>query len=151
MTLKIELTIEEAQPSLAIRFRAPAEQLPAEVGRIYGEIISYLNGMEGVFPKAAYAAYHNMDMQDLDVEAGFTLNKPVKGKGEILESKVPAGKQVSCVYKGPYSKMESTYNAMTEWMKANHYTPTGAAYEFYLNSPTEVAESELLTRVMFPV
>jgi len=40
---------------------------------------------------------------------------------------------------------------MTGWMQKNQYIPTGVAYEFYLNSPEEVQESELLTRIMFPL
>jgi len=47
--------------------------------------------------------------------------------------------------------MEGVYNAMTEWMNANGHTPTGVVYEFYLNSPMEVPESELLTKIVFLV
>nr|WP_243131741.1 GyrI-like domain-containing protein [Desulfallas thermosapovorans] len=46
---------------------------------------------------------------------------------------------------------ELAYNALTQWISENGYTPTRLAYEFYLNSPCDTPESELLTRITFPV
>jgi effector-binding domain-containing protein len=40
---------------------------------------------------------------------------------------------------------------MQKWMTENGHQPTGIVYEFYLNSPMEVSEDELLTRVVFPL
>jgi len=82
---------------------------------------------------------------------GVLVSKPVPGKGEITSTAIPAGKQVAGIFQGPYSKMEPFYKSMTDWMTANGLIPTGVVYEFYLNSPMEVAESELLTKVVFPV
>lgn len=45
--------------------------------------------------------------------------------------------------------MEGFYNALIEWMTSQGHIPTGVVYEFYLNSPMEVPESELLTKVVF--
>lgn len=47
--------------------------------------------------------------------------------------------------------MGLTYEAMKRWIKEKGYTPSGAAYEFYYNSPADVPESGLLTKIMFPV
>ena len=45
--------------------------------------------------------------------------------------------------------MAPTYAAMNGWMSDNGYVPTGVVYEFYYNSPEEVPESELLTKIEF--
>ncbi|WP_347490958.1 GyrI-like domain-containing protein [Desulfoscipio sp. XC116] len=92
-----------------------------------------------------------MDMQDLDLEIGFPVNGVLPGKDRIKPGEIPAGKQVSCIHKGPYNQVESAYNALTQWIKENGYTPTWTAYEFYLNSPCETSENELLTRITMPV
>jgi len=55
------------------------------------------------------------------------------------------------MYKGPYELMEPVYKAMSEWMNANNYIPTGVAYELYFNDPSQVPPSELLTKIIFPV
>lgn len=151
MDYKIELKEEKSQPVLAVRFKSSVQEVPSQLGRIYGSIINYIEKLGCTDPLMPYAAYFNLDMQDLDIEAGFTITKAVSGEGEIHAGEIPAGQQVSCVHKGPYTACEVAYNQMTAWMQKNQCTPTGVAYEFYLNSPEEVPESDLLTRIMFPV
>jgi effector-binding domain-containing protein len=151
MDYKIEVKEETTQPVLAVRFRSSVEELPAQLGRIYGSIINYIQGSGGTTPLIPYVAYFNMDMQDLDLEAGFTVTEAISGEGEIVAGEIPAGKQVFCTHKGPYAASEAAYKEMTEWMQKNQCIPTGVAYEFYLNSQEEVPESELLTRIIFPL
>ncbi len=151
MDYKFELSEQPAQPVLSMRTRTAVGNLPQELGKAYGAIIAYLNEIGEKPVEAAFSAYYNMDMSDLDVEMGFPVSKPLAGKGEIKAGEIPAGKQVSCMYKGPYKKMEPVYNAIMQWINENGYTPTGVAYEFYYNSPMEVPESELLTKVVFPL
>jgi effector-binding domain-containing protein len=134
-----------------MRTRTSVDNLPQELGKAYYGIIQYLNEIGEKPMEAAFAAYYNMDMEDLDIEMGFPVIKPLAGKGEIKASEIPAGKQVSYLYKGPYNGMEPVYNAMMQWINENGHTPTGVAYEFYYNSPEEVPESELLTKVVFPL
>lgn len=69
----------------------------------------------------------------------------------IVASEIPAGKQVSVLYTGSYEKMEEPYNELTKWFTEQGYIPSGTAYEFYLNSPQEVAPEALQTIIMFPV
>jgi len=38
-----------------------------------------------------------------------------------------------------------------QWISEIGHTPTGVAYEFYYNAPGEVPESELLTKIVFPL
>lgn len=74
----------------------------------------HLNYSNSTTPLMPYAAYFNLDMQDLDLEAGFTVTRAVDGEGEIVAGEIPAGKQVSCTHKGPYAATEAVYNEMTE-------------------------------------
>ncbi|MFZ5966227.1 MAG: GyrI-like domain-containing protein [Bacillota bacterium] len=151
MNYKFEVTVQQAQPVLSMRARTSVGNLPQELGKAYHMIIQHLNEIGENPLEAAFAAYYNMDMEDLDVEMGFLVSKPLDGKGEIKSGEIPAGKQVSCMHKGPYNQMEPLYHAMMQWINENGYTPTGTAYEFYYNSPMDVPESELLTKVVFPV
>ncbi|MCX5780858.1 MAG: GyrI-like domain-containing protein, partial [Firmicutes bacterium] len=148
MDYQFEVSEPSAQSTLAIRTRTPAANLPQELGKAYGAIYQYLLEIGQKPTGAAYAAYYNMDMQDLDVEMGFIVEKPIEGRGEIKASEIPGDKQVSCMYKGPYNQMEPVYKAMMEWMAVNQYIPTGVAYELYFNDPSQVPESELLTKIV---
>ena len=151
--MQYQIIMEEkaAQPTIAIRTRAAVQNLPQVLGKAYGDIMNYLMEI-GVQPAGApYVGYFNIDMQDLDLEIGFPVEQAISGKGDIQASEIPAGKQVSCLHTGPYSKVEPAYNAMMEWVPANGYTATGVSYEFYLNDPEQTPENELLTKIVFPL
>lgn len=125
--------------------------LPQVLGAAYGSIMQYLAEI-GEYPSGApFAAYYNMDMQDLDVEVGFPVSKTIPGKNEIKPGEIPAGKHAACLHVGRYSEVEPAYNALMQWIKENGYTPTGVAYEFYLNDPSRTPETELQTRIAFPL
>lgn len=151
MSFKIELVGQEAQPVLFIRTRTAIEHLPQLIGASYGKIMRYLEELGEQPANAPYTAYYNLDMQDLDVEIGFPVAKSLPGKDDIESGEIPRGKYVSTMYKGPYSQMQEPYNEITKWMEAGAHEPTGVCYEYYLNAPGEVPESELLTRIAIPV
>lgn len=148
---KFQVTEQPAQPVLSVRKRTSVGNLPQELGKAYGAIIEYLNEIGEQPLNVAFAAYYNMDMENLDVEMGFPVPKVLPGKGEIKTGEIPAGKQVFYLHKGSYNTMEPAYHAMMQWIEENGYIPTGVSYEFYYNSPGEVDESELLTKIMFPL
>lgn len=149
--LKIELSEEKAQPVVTIRKTTCLELLPQVIGESYEKIMAYLaeQGEQPIF--APFTAYHNLDMQNLDVEMGFPVARLLPEKGDIKARELPTGKVVSSMYKGPYSGMEQPYNEMARWIEDNGYTATGISYEYYFNSPHEVPESELLTKIVMPV
>lgn len=151
MDYKIELTEQPAQPVLSIRTRTSVGNLPKELGRAYQGIAEYLNENGEQPAGAPFTAYYNMDMENLDVEIGFPVSKALEGKGEIKASQIPSGKQVSCMHHGPYEASVAAYDAMSKWIAEKGYVPTGVAYEFYFNSPVEVPESKLLTKIVFPL
>lgn len=147
MTWQIELKPQAFQPTLSIRFRTKAENLPNQIGECYRQIAAYLEEIGEKIAGVPFTAYHNMDMQDLDVEIGFPVEKPLPGQGDILSGGIPEGWIVTSMFKGHYSGMEPMYKAMFQWIAEHDCIPTGVCYEYYYNSPMEVPESELLTRV----
>ncbi|HWQ77944.1 MAG TPA: GyrI-like domain-containing protein [Anaerovoracaceae bacterium] len=151
MGYQFELIDEKEQPVLSMRTRTPVGNLPQELGKAYGAIIQYIGEIGEKTEGPAFAAYYSMDMEDLDVEMGFLVPKPIPGNDEIQANVIPAGKQAVYLYKGPYAEMEPAYRAMMAWLDENSYVPTGVSYEFYYNSPEEVPESELLTKIIFPL
>jgi effector-binding domain-containing protein len=151
MNSGIALKEEQAQPVLSIRARAAVQDLPAIIGESYGKIMEYMYQIGQQPAGAPFVAYYNMDMEDLDLEIGFPVAVPLDGNDEINRSEIPAGKYVSMTYKGPYAGMEKPYTEMAKWIGENGYKAKGISYEYYYNSPMEVPESELLTRIVMPV
>ncbi len=151
MDYKFEVSEPGAQPALAIRTRTPVTNIGQVMGQAFGKVYQCIMETGAKPGNCAFSAYYNMDMNDLDVDIGFVMAEPAPGRGEVHAMEIPGGKQVSCMYIGPYDQMEPAYAAMNEWMAANNYIPTGIAYEFYYNDPSMVPPSELLTKIMFPV
>ena len=140
-----------AQPTLTIRRRASAKNLPQAMGEAYGAIVQYLGqlGEQPVGPP--FCAYYNTDMADLDVETGFAVDKKLADKGEIQAGEMPLGMMASCLFTGPYVEMAPAYEALATWIEENGMEATGVAYEFYLNDPNEVPPEELKTQIVFPL
>lgn len=149
--MKIQLFEQKAQSVLSIRKRTALEELPNLIGDSYMKILGYLDELEERPSDVPFTAYYNLDMHDLDVEMGFPVARSLPGKGEVKAGEIPPGKIVSMMYKGPYAGMEQPYNEMTKWISENGYEPTGVSYEYYYNSPADVAEDELLTRIVMPL
>lgn len=151
MTCKFEVLEQNVQSTLSIRTTTSQEELPKLIGKSYMEIYEYLNQLGACPAGPPFTAYYNLDMQNLDVELGFPVADRLSGKDNIQAGEIPKGFYVSNMYKGPYSDMHKVYDEMFKWIADNNYEPTGVYYEYYLNSPEEVSESDLLTRIVWSV
>jgi len=139
------------QPALSIRMRAAAQDLPQIFGKGYGEIAQYLGELQAQPAGPPFAIYYNMDMQDFDVEFGFPVSTNLTGRDNIHSNETPSGKSASGLHIGPYSDVESTYNALFQWIKDSGYEATGVAYEMYLNDPDQTLPEKLETKIFLPV
>lgn len=149
--IKVQLIDLAAQPVLMVKKITTMEMLPKIIGENYIKIFEYLTQL-GETPKdAPYTAYYNLDMQNLNIELGFPVSKMFPNKDEIKASEIPACKAAIAMYKGPYSNMNELYNDIFKFIEENEFTPVGVYYEHYYNSPNEVPESELLTKIVIPV
>jgi len=151
MEYEIKLLDLPAQPVLVMRAVVPVEKLPEFFGKAFGGVMAYLGEIGEAPAGMPFGAYFNLDMSALEVEAGFPVANKLPGKGEILCKEIPAGKFVSSVHRGAYDSVAPAYEALTEWAKANHYEPSGVAYEYYLNDPSADPSIVAETEVRFPV
>lgn len=72
-----------AQPTLAIRSRAAVQDLPRVLREDYGAIAQELGEQGERPPGLPFVAYHNMDIQDLDIEIGFPVTRELPGKNDV--------------------------------------------------------------------
>ncbi len=135
------------QPTLCVRKTTRVEDLPMLIGQSYAKIATYLQEAGETMADVPFVAYHNMDMQNLEVEIGFPVAASLPGKADILPGSIPAGKAVFCLYRGPYGDMVPIYEEMARWIDAAGYCPAGPSYEFYYNGPGFPPE-ELLTKIV---
>ena len=149
MPYTCELLQKEAQPVLSIRTRIPVSEMKFFLGGAYQAIMLYTAELGGEFAGPPYAAYYNMDMQDLDVEAGFPVTKKLPAKGIIQSNEIPAGYYAATLHIGSYPQAEKAYAELSEWVKINGYQPSGLVYEIYLNDPNEIPEDQLQEQILY--
>lgn len=152
--MKIEPGEQLSQPALSIRAKVPEKDLPDHVGKCYEKIISYLNEIGEKPAGAPFIAYYNIDTENLrgdgiwDMEVGFPVSGELPEKGDVKPAVIMKGKTISCIYKGAYTGLGMAYSELSEWIKANHYHSLKVSYEYFYNSPAEVPEEELLTKIV---
>jgi effector-binding domain-containing protein len=105
------------------------------------------NGMEPA--GAPYAMYFNMDMENLEVEAGFPVEKALPGEGEVISSTIPGGEVASTIHKGSFDTLEQSYTALTSFVKEQNKVPTGICYEVYLSDPETTKPEDMLTELVY--
>lgn len=139
-----------ARPALAVRFYAPVQDLPRQFSRVYGMIMDYINEIGAEHPEGVFAIYHNMNMEKLDVEAGFSVSKAIAAKDLISSIEIPGGSYAVCHYTGPYDKMSPAYWELQKFAKDKGYMVGQIAYEWYLTGP-DVPPNKMKTDIAFPV
>jgi len=151
MNYAFQITNEEKKHLLKIKRRVAVQDIPTILGECYSKIVQYMHEVSASMSGAPFVAYYNMDMNDLEIDIVIPVATEIPGKGDIEADILPAGEYISTLHIGPYSTMEPAYHAITEYIQTEKLEITGVAYEFYLNDPSEVPESELQTRIMFRI
>ena len=150
MAHNCELEEQLAQPALTVRTRAAVQDLPQLFGKTYGEIMQYLGELGEQPAGMPFAAYFNMDMQNLDIEIGFPVARQFAGRGNIQPSEFPGGKLATTLHIGPYDQCGAAYADLSNWIKEHGYEPTGVAYEVYMDGP-ETPPEKIRTQIIYPL
>ena len=145
-----ELQEHAPRHTVSIRFRSPEQELPVRFGRVWSSIGEYLGALGEPPVGPPFAIYYNMDMQDLDIEAGVPLARPLPGKGDIQAGHIPGGVFAICHYTGPYDQVGPAYEQLVQFVRERGYAVAGAAYEWYFDGP-DVPPQDSRTDIVFPV
>ena len=108
-------------------------------------------------PRAIYTAYTGEETE-------FTVAIPIQSGGEggaadgsVVVGELPGGDALRFVHEGPYEDLSTTYDKITEWMKAEGMLATeadweshGPVWEVYLNDPATTPSEKLLTHIFVP-
>jgi effector-binding domain-containing protein len=119
-------------------------------GYSFDKIAKYLESQNELPSDAPIVCFHNMDLENLDVEIGFPVACPLNGKDDIAASTIPSLKVISTIDLGSYEKQDPTLEELFTWIQENGYEMQGEIYYQYLND-TERPENELLTKMIIPI
>ena len=69
------------QHTVAVRTHTPVSALATVVGEALRQVMQYVGAMGAQATGAPFVAYYNMDMENLDIAAGFPWTAPCRGRG----------------------------------------------------------------------
>ncbi len=147
----MEIRNVEDRNSLSIRLTTAGSELPGRIGECYGEIWAYMSrkGIKAI--GMPFVLYHNMDMNNLDVDIGWQIEQDDPGEGRIRQMVVTGGEVLYAMHAGPYSALEDTYREVMAYIGENKIKTAEWMYEIYLNSPEDTPEENLKTEIYFPI
>ncbi len=148
---RIEIVKKAKQPIISIKTTTELEKLPKLIKETYEKIEKYLAEI-GEYPEdIPFVRYFNMEMENLKVEIGFPVSKELSGKEDIKFSHIEEMIAIYALYQGPYQEMGETYDEIINWIEENGMKTNGIFLESYYNSPDDVPEDKLLTRILMPL
>lgn len=145
----MEIIKRDECQTLSVRLFTPVSKMSKVLGSIYGEIAEIVTGKGLSFTGMPFVLYYNMDMENLDIEAGFPVGGKLEEVGRVKPSKLPAGEMATALHTGPYDSLEKTYTALSAFVQEKGREMEDFMWEEYLNSPEEVKPEELQTRIFF--
>ena len=152
--MTIETIDRRAEIAAAVKYDAvDFTNMGPIMGESYQKLWAYLAQCGKQMAGAPYCKYTNPseDYMKFDIELGVPVSEPLPEKGEIYMSKTCEGRAITATHKGAYKDIENTYALMMQYLEDNNLQSTGVYYDYYLNNPADTPESELLTKVVFPI
>lgn len=130
-TALVEARTFAAQPTAVRRaVLSPAEVadwLPVALGEL-ADSLRYRCIVPNGF---AFARRHPAADERVLVEAGFPVGIPVATDGTMQASGLPAGPAAVTTYAGPYDKIGTAHDLITDWLRRRGARPAGDAWEIF--------------------
>ncbi|NLW70121.1 MAG: transcriptional regulator [Eubacteriaceae bacterium] len=102
---------------------------------------------------APMVCFHNMELENLDLEVGFPVafgGESFKAEGDLKVVEIPSMWALCAIDRGPYELQDPTLEAIFAEIQKGGYQMAGGIYYQYLND-TERPEEEYLTFMFVPI
>jgi effector-binding domain-containing protein len=96
--------------------------------------------------------YEPAGESEFDVSAGFPVDSPIDGDGQVTGLEIPAGEVAFTTHMGAYAELSQAYEAVMAWMNANgrESSEECVMWEEYW-SPPETPPEETRTDIYWPL
>ncbi|HEY4584431.1 MAG TPA: GyrI-like domain-containing protein [Acidimicrobiia bacterium] len=131
-------TLQE-QPTLVMTAKAAVAEIPGLLGKAYTAVAERAGRSGRALTGPPFARYRPLDDEyaEFEIEAGFPVDQPAEGGGEVVASTLPGGAAAVVTHVGPYDQMKPAYEAVETWIVEHDSQPEGAPWEVYYSDPVE--------------
>jgi effector-binding domain-containing protein len=137
MTYDISRRVIPDQRILSIRDRMVQSELPAFLGRSFGELFSHLRLLGVEAQGEPFVIYHAFGWDDTDAEVCVPIGAEVVASGRITGRLLEGQSVAQTLHVGPYEELATAYAAVTAWIRRNGFEAAGPVRERYLNGPAD--------------
>lgn len=156
-TLEIETL--ELEPLTIAFVTVTSEPDTAAVSRALGDayfnVLSYIARNELAASGAPLAIRRQFVGGKRRIDAAIPVNgvddDTPDRDGKVALSRTYGGTVVRAAHRGPYDRLAETHRRMAAYLAATGLQRAGDPWEAYVTDPAEVADSDLLTYVYYPV
>ena len=138
----------------AVRHVGAYSRISEAFGRL-GELAGRAGLIQG---KPTMVALYHDDPEvtpeaELRSDAALVVSQNAELPPGLDEHLLPAGRYACTLHLGPYEQLGDTWSRfMGQWLpQSGQQLAEGTSFEIYLNTPTEVAQSELRTELYLPL
>lgn len=127
------------QSTLVMTAKLAVSEIPGFLGKAYAAVAELI-GRSGLdFAGPPFARHRPLDTEfsEFEVEAGFPVDRPAEGAGDVIASSLPESEVAVVTYLGPYDGMRPAYDAIEAWIFDRGGQPEGPAWEIYYTDPNE--------------
>jgi len=99
------------------------------------------------------AIYTQTDESGFQYQAGIPIAEAPKNlpKGDLAVAKTPGGKMLQFVHRGSYDGMDTTYEAITNYLDEKRLETEDMFIEEYVTDPLKTPEDKLVVNVYVPL
>jgi effector-binding domain-containing protein len=147
-----ELRTLKKQPVAIIQITTTMGGIPAALGAAFGELEAAIRMAETEIVGPPFARYLTFGPEAITLEAGFPIARKFPASGRVVMSKLPGCEVATVLHVGPYERLATTYNTLTEWVALRGREPAGPMWEAYLSDPAVEPDPETWrTEVFLPL
>lgn len=141
MSYEFEVREIPAQPYASSRAATTRKGIGETIAVLLKEVWEHIEQSDGVPIGPPFTAYtrDNGD-DDIEIEAGIPLDRPIEGNERVICQMSPGGEAVSIVHIGPFEGLRGADAALAAWAAKNHRTPHGANVHVYWTDPAAVQD-----------
>jgi effector-binding domain-containing protein len=142
----------EAQAVASIRTKCKPSEVSATLAVLLPEVIAHVNATGGGMAGMPFSRYHGFGADEIDLEAGIPVSKPIPEKGRVKNSALPGGTTVTAWHFGPYEKLSAAHQALQAHAAANELKARGGSWEVYWTDPGMVPDpAKWRTQLFLPI
>jgi effector-binding domain-containing protein len=147
-----EVTLE-AKPIVVMKGTATWETAFETLTDALKTVSTYLDKQGAKAAGSALVIYTGTDDKGFQFQAGIPVAAETKAppKGDLALGKSPDGKTLKFVHRGSYDSMDTTYEAITNYLDEKQLEAKDMFIEEYVTDPLKTSEDQLVVNVYVPL